>query len=89
MTAAKLFSVELCYLATIAFHLYQLQTTPTKSAGPASFAHLLQLQVSPVYADWHQGGATHVLGIELLAIACEVRRRADGPRHACIKVRDN
>ncbi len=48
---AKLFSIELCYLATIAFHLYQLQTTPTKSAGPASFAHLSQLQVSQFHAD--------------------------------------
>ena len=48
VTAAKLLSIELCYLATIAFHLYQMQTTPAETAGPASFSHLPELKVMDV-----------------------------------------
>ena len=43
-TVAKLFTIELCYLATIAYHLYQLQTTPDLYAGSSTFLHASQLQ---------------------------------------------
>ena len=43
-TVAKLFTIELCYLATIAYHLYQLQTDPNLYAGSSSFQQASQLQ---------------------------------------------
>ncbi len=41
---AKLFTIELCYLATITYHLYQLQTAPALYAGAGSFPHAAQQQ---------------------------------------------
>ncbi len=43
-TVAKLFTIELCYLATITYHLYQLQTAPGLYAGAGSFSHAAQQQ---------------------------------------------
>ena len=48
---AKLFTIELCYLATITYHVYQLQTDPALYAGAGSFPHTSQLQASTSVTD--------------------------------------
>ena len=67
---AKLFTIELCYLATIAYHLYQLQTAPALYAGAGSFAHASQLQASDSARALHVQGLHHIASAD--AAECSV-----------------